>query len=603
MNDLDLLSQYAEKASEEAFATLVQRHLNFVYVTALRQVRSPQMAEDVAQSVFLSLAKNARALRPDTILTAWLYRVTRFAAVDHVRRESRREQREQIALDLANMKSDSPEWPRIERLLDEVLETLEEPDRNAILLRFFQNKSLREVGETLGTSEEAARKRVSRAVEQLREVFARRGIAVGAAGLVVLLGAQALPAAPAGLGVAISAASLSGAAVVYPTTILAATKAIAMTMMQKTLITAAFAAAVGTGFYEARQASRYQEARAAAQQNLQLQNERDDATNQFATVKFEAGRSSADTTELAKLRREVARLRNTSQELAQLKARAAGDQNDPTASEMKSWLDRTKKLKDLIAQTPGEQIPEFKLLKDQDWLNAVKSLSQLETDADYGKAVAELRSAAKNEFAGALQGAIGKFAPGQQRPDAWPTFRSFRLTSATPATPPSCKATISRDREGWLKPPLFKPILRAITSHPVWKSARTPSPAATIQEMNSSSRSRPLRRPMPAKTSPIPPSFSPTPKPPPKKPSSKKPSKATPRNDVCPGALKSSLIVLSRALDENVPLLTQRFPDNRERVSPCIIAYYCFFCAAGNGSAMEPVELMFNRLPIQCKAS
>ncbi|HTA29579.1 MAG TPA: sigma-70 family RNA polymerase sigma factor, partial [Candidatus Cybelea sp.] len=179
MNDMDLLRQYAEEGSEQAFAALVDRHLNLVYATALRQVRSPQLAEEAAQSVFLSLARNASSMKPDTILTAWLYRVARHAAIDLMRGESRRLGREQIAYELANMKSDSSAWAHVEPLLDEALEALEETDRNAILLRYFENKSLREVGETLGTSEDAARKRVSRAVEQLRSVFSRRGVAVG----------------------------------------------------------------------------------------------------------------------------------------------------------------------------------------------------------------------------------------------------------------------------------------------------------------------------------------------------------------------------------------------------------------------------------------
>jgi RNA polymerase sigma factor (sigma-70 family) len=418
MNDLDLLRQYAREGSETAFATLVDRHLNLVYATALRQVRSPQLAEEAAQSVFLSLARNAGALRPDTILTAWLYRVTRHAAIDLMRGEARRQCREQAAFEIANMKSDSPEWERIEPLLDDALEALEEPDRNAIMLRYFENKSLREVGETLGTSEDAARKRVSRAVEQLRAVFSARGVTVGATSLIALLGAQAAPAAPAGLKAAISAAvALSGAAV-HPTATIVTTKAIAMTMIQKALITAAITAAVGTGIYEARRASRLQEeARSLQQQqdvlsetNQRLQKERDDAAERLAALQKQAGRSKDEVSELLKLRGEVARLRGDSRELAQLKAGATRQVNDSTESEMKSWLDRTKKLKGQIEQKPEQKIPEFQFLKDQDWLDAVKGLKGLETDADFNKAFGALRNAAKNEFAGVLQDAFGKYA-------------------------------------------------------------------------------------------------------------------------------------------------------------------------------------------------
>src|SRR2546428_1578384 len=102
-SDLDLLEQYTRQRSEEAFAALVSRHLDLVYSAALRQVRSPQLAEEVAQTVFPDLARNAQRLKPDTNLTAWLYQVTRRTAIDVVRRESRRQWREQIATEMTAM--------------------------------------------------------------------------------------------------------------------------------------------------------------------------------------------------------------------------------------------------------------------------------------------------------------------------------------------------------------------------------------------------------------------------------------------------------------------------------------------------------------------
>src|ERR1700728_3669967 len=175
MSDLDLLDQYARENRQDAFATLLDRHLKLVYSAALRQVRSPELAEEVAQSVFADLARNAAKLEPQTILTAWLYQVTRRTAIDVVRRESRRQGRERIALDITNMNSNSSEWTAIEPLLDEAMESLDPPDRTAILLRYFEDKSLRDVGKLLGTSEDAAQKRVSRALDQLRAFFSKRG--------------------------------------------------------------------------------------------------------------------------------------------------------------------------------------------------------------------------------------------------------------------------------------------------------------------------------------------------------------------------------------------------------------------------------------------
>src|SRR5881628_2919886 len=212
--DLELLARYRQQHAEDAFAELVQRHLGLVYSAALRQVRSPQLAEEVAQSVFIDLARNATRLKPDSILTAWLYQVTRRTAIDVVRREASRQLREQIATEMNAMNATAADWTHIERLLDEAMHALDDTDRTAVLLRYFKNKSLREVGATLGTSENAAQKRLGRAVERLREFFAKRGVTVGASGLVVVISANAVQAAPVGLAVAIStSAALAGAAI------------------------------------------------------------------------------------------------------------------------------------------------------------------------------------------------------------------------------------------------------------------------------------------------------------------------------------------------------------------------------------------------------
>ncbi|HEX7469787.1 MAG TPA: sigma-70 family RNA polymerase sigma factor, partial [Verrucomicrobiae bacterium] len=205
--DLQLLARYTRNHAEDAFAELVRRHINLVHSAALRQVRSPQLAEEISQSVFTDLARNTTKLKPDTILTAWLYQVTRRTAIDVVRKEARRQLREQIAVEMNNMNATANDWTHIEPLLDDAMSALDDTDRAAVLLRYFENKSLREVGATLGTSDDAAQKRVSRAVERLREFFAKRGITVGASGLVVVISANAVQAAPVGLAITISTAA------------------------------------------------------------------------------------------------------------------------------------------------------------------------------------------------------------------------------------------------------------------------------------------------------------------------------------------------------------------------------------------------------------
>jgi RNA polymerase sigma factor (sigma-70 family) len=135
-SDLDLLRRFARENSQDAFTEIVRRHVNLVYSAALRQVRSPQLAEEIAQSVFADLARNAGKLNNATggspVLTAWLYSVTRRTAIDVIRKESRRQLREQIVLEMNNMNATANDWTQIEPLLDET-------DRAAILLRYFEN--------------------------------------------------------------------------------------------------------------------------------------------------------------------------------------------------------------------------------------------------------------------------------------------------------------------------------------------------------------------------------------------------------------------------------------------------------------------------------
>ena len=412
--DLQLLARYTRQNAEDAFAELVRRHLDLVFSAALRQIRSPQLAEEVAQSAFTDLARQAHRLAPDTILTAWLYQVTRRTAIDVVRREARRQFREQVACELNAMNTPAADWTHIEPLLDEAMHALDETDRAAVLLRDFENKSLREVGQTLGTNEDAARKRVSRAVERLREFFAKRGVTVGASGLVIAISANAVQAAPAGLAITISTAAALAGTTIATTATATATKAIAMTTLQKTIITATIVTAVGTGLYEARQASNLQtqvqmlqqQQAPLAEQLDQVTRERDDAKRQLAVIRDDDKRLKRDGAELLRLRGEVERLRKSSQELA--KSNGA-DAEDPTQIETKSWLGRVNQVKQRFEQNPGSKIPELQFLLAQDWLDATKG-NYLQTEDDYRKAMAGLRLQAATRFGMVAQGALSRYA-------------------------------------------------------------------------------------------------------------------------------------------------------------------------------------------------
>jgi RNA polymerase sigma factor (sigma-70 family) len=251
-DDSLLLRQYVEDHSDEAFAALVKGHINLVYSVGLRCVGDPHQAEEVAQAVFILLAKKAGQLRHEKALSSWLFQTTRFTASNFIRGEIRRHRREQEAhMQSVLNDSGSDVWPRIAPLLDDAVAELNEKDRQAIVLRFYEGRNLREVGAVMGASEDAAEKRVSRAVEKLRTFFTKRGLTVGASGLVGFISANAVQAAPIGLTTTITAsATLAGKTITAAATV-AATKAITMTILQKALVAAAVLAtlAAGTGTY------------------------------------------------------------------------------------------------------------------------------------------------------------------------------------------------------------------------------------------------------------------------------------------------------------------------------------------------------------------
>ncbi|HLH54250.1 MAG TPA: sigma-70 family RNA polymerase sigma factor [Verrucomicrobiae bacterium] len=215
MSDWELLQDYCQNGSEEAFAEVVNRHLDLVYSAALRQVRSSEAAQDVTQSVFLDLAQTANRLKRDTILPAWLYEVTRRTAIDLIRKESRRRSREHTLLEMTDMNPGSSDWTQIEALLDQGMGSLRPKDRAALLLRYFQNKSLREVGQSLGLSEDGSQKCVSRATQRLRLFLSKRGVTVGTSGLVLALTANAVKSAPIGLGSLVCSTSVLSVAAMH----------------------------------------------------------------------------------------------------------------------------------------------------------------------------------------------------------------------------------------------------------------------------------------------------------------------------------------------------------------------------------------------------
>jgi RNA polymerase sigma factor (sigma-70 family) len=225
-DDITLLRRFVETRAEVAFAELVNRHVNLVYFAALRQTYGDTgAAEDVTQTVFTDLARKAPALLERTALTGWLYTSTRFAAAKMRRSENRRRAREQKLFFAMQQITDdgdagaAADWERLRPAIDDALFTLEETDREAVLLRFFEGRAFAEIGAGLRITEEAARKRVDRALDKMSVALSRRGITSTSTALGLALAQQAMAMAPATLasnvasvarGAAMSSTSKSG---------------------------------------------------------------------------------------------------------------------------------------------------------------------------------------------------------------------------------------------------------------------------------------------------------------------------------------------------------------------------------------------------------
>jgi RNA polymerase sigma factor (sigma-70 family) len=211
-NDAALLRRYLDEHSQEAFSELVQRHLGLVYHAAMRQCGgNSRQAEEIAQAVFSDLARKASSLAHHPTLAGWLHIGTRRACAHYWRAELRRRRREQIAVSMTEDidPSSATDWSRLQPVIDDALAALSEQDRNAVLLRFIENRPFAEIGARLSSTEDAARMRVTRALDKLRQLLTQRGVISTSAALAGCLTTQAGTAVPAGLAVKITASALA----------------------------------------------------------------------------------------------------------------------------------------------------------------------------------------------------------------------------------------------------------------------------------------------------------------------------------------------------------------------------------------------------------
>lgn len=255
LTDHELLNEFARSESEEAFAALVARHVNLVYSTALRFTGNAHHAEEITQAVFVILARKAGGLSPRVVLSGWLYQAARLTAANFVKGEMRRQRREQEAYMHSTLNEpDTAAWEQIAPLLDDAMGWLDETDRNAVVLRFFENKTAAEVGAALQLSEAAAHKRTSRALEKLRRFFSSHGVSSTTAILGGAISGHSVQTAPGALAKSVTAMVLAkGAASASTLTVIqGALKTMAWTKAKTVVVAAAatvIALAAGTALF------------------------------------------------------------------------------------------------------------------------------------------------------------------------------------------------------------------------------------------------------------------------------------------------------------------------------------------------------------------
>src|SRR5437867_2315256 len=331
--DAELLQAYAQNRSESAFTELVQRHIDLVYSAALREAHGDaSLAEDITQAVFVELAKKVSSLVWHPALAGWLYTCVRRMAANLHRSEERRQRREEEAQTMNELLSSEPSepvWRQVQPVLDDAMHELNERDRTAVVLRFFEERPLKEVGLALGINENAARMRVDRALEKLQALLAKRGVTSTTSGLAAAITAEAALSAPAGLASSVAAGALAATATATSTPI-AALNLMSMTKVKASLLSAILVAGLATPLVIRHQARvNLREKGEASQQQpndelTYLRAENEKLSNLVAQANSSQSLSKDQLSELLKLRAEVSRLRGDSQELARLKAAKEG---------------------------------------------------------------------------------------------------------------------------------------------------------------------------------------------------------------------------------------------------------------------------------------
>jgi RNA polymerase sigma factor (sigma-70 family) len=359
-SDAQLLCEYVDDGAEAPFTQLVNKYTNLVYSAAARQADSPDTAAEITQRVFIGLARSAQSLSPrlskDASLAGWLCRSARNISLNVRRDEFRRHSRERHAMEQLDTSTEIvPDWERIRPVLDEAMSELKESDYDAVVMRFFNNQDFQSVGQALGITEDTAQKRVSRALDKLREHLLRRGIGATATALSTALTSNAVQSAPAGLAASICSSVCAGSSIVSALSV-TTTKAVVMTMFQKTLIGFCIVAFAATPLVVQHQKqAKLREQNLSLQQQVdqlaQLATENERLSNLLTQLSQPQHSSGGLSRELLRLRGEVGLLRQQNQGLAKLLADRQQNTSAAAFEPSSSWTDAGNATPEAAADT------------------------------------------------------------------------------------------------------------------------------------------------------------------------------------------------------------------------------------------------------------
>jgi RNA polymerase sigma factor (sigma-70 family) len=419
-----LLADYAENGSETAFRELVGRYIDFVHSVATRLTGSDaHLAEDVCQMVFADLALQSRTLSRDSALGGWLHRHTCLVASTIMRGERRRQSRErQVALMNELPDYSEANLAAIAPVLDDAIDHLGDEDRAAIVLRFFERRDLRSVGEAMGTSENTARMRVSRALDKLHSLLKHHGVSYSAAGLGTALGASAVTAAPVGLAAGVSGAVLAGT-VAGTGTALVGLKFMAMTKLKMGVAAIIVAGAATTFILQDQAQSKIRDQnlslRRQVDQLAALAAENQGLSNRLARAAEPKPLTPAELSELLRLRSEATAQKR---ELADLQAAAVRTTNaaaaqthltrdawtfagyaTPEATLQSVWWAQTHKdMKAFLNALAPEQRAQFEKMfagKTEDEIMAAKADTYAEIQKVQGLRILKTKSVSDDQVA------------------------------------------------------------------------------------------------------------------------------------------------------------------------------------------------------------